>query len=411
MIEETKGNPAAYDMDSARFRLKHNQEGTVSPYLRADQHDEAGGKGRDKFRPEDTERDLLGPQESSSGESDSSPENAKSENALEESKDPGVSALRVAWGESESSEQAKERETQRKARIQQELTKIEKVHDNMAKEEVKTYGDKFYDNAEDDIVTLAEVEMDDLSYENKKAHELKEKAKHDELLKYQKQYNGIKVREMEAQDQLYHQGELMKRQVDRLERESIMNTSEKKRRMKRSFVRVNKELKGYLMEEKSEVVRKYKDLAIVDREDVNKLRRGSGSRPQIVKIRLQVARCLKDKLPKGRYAILCSILDRVGGSPLKLDNKEASTWRKVSTPRVHSGEYSLNNLRFEKTVHLVVPAANKVSPSMVYLFELFLLRSKEYTYDQVLGWGVFPLSNSEFDLNLGRFKVSLCPNW
>eukprot|EP00826_Nyctotherus_ovalis_P025810 TRINITY_DN2001_c0_g1_i6.p1 TRINITY_DN2001_c0_g1~~TRINITY_DN2001_c0_g1_i6.p1 ORF type:complete len:391 (-),score=101.09 TRINITY_DN2001_c0_g1_i6:2617-3789(-) len=389
-------------MDSARFRLKHSKE---------DQRDQADRNARAKFGPEDTERDLLERQESSSEESGSSPENAESENALEEeTKRPENLIPHIARSDSENSAQAKEREMQRKARIQQELTKIEKVHDNIANEEVKTYGDKFYDNAEDDIVTLAEVEMEDLSYESKKVQELKEKAKHEEFLKYQKQYNGIKVREMEAQDQLYHQSELMKRQVDRLEQESIMKTSEKKKKMKKSFMKVNKKLKGYLIEEKSEVVRKYKDLAIVDREDVNKLRRGSGSRPQIVKIRLQVARCLKDKLPKGRYAILCSILDRVGGSPLKLDSKEASTWRKVSTPRVHSGEYSLNNLRFEKTVHLVVPAANKVSPSMVYLFELFLLRSKEYTYDQVLGWGVFPMSNSEFDLNLGRFKVFLCLN-
>lgn len=297
-------------------------------------------------------------------------------------------------------------ETERKVRIQEQLDKIDDVHRRIGEEGVKDYDKNFCDRAEDDIVTLAEIELEDLNEESKKALQLKEWVKEEEKKKYEKQYKDLILLKAEAKNELYHQGEIMKRQVNRLEQESIALTDEKTAKMKGGFMRVRKILKGYLSEEKNEVESRYKELSVVDREDVHKLRRESRNRPQIIRLRLQVARCLKDKLPKGRYAILCTILDSICGSPLVFENKDAYMWRKVSAPKIHSGEYSLANLRFEKTIHLVAPSQREISPSMVYLFELFLLRSKEYTHDQVLGWGLFPLSNSEFELNLGRFKVN-----
>lgn len=35
--------------------------------------------------------------------------------------------------------------------------------------------------------------------------------------------------------------------------------------------------------------------------------------PQLIEIRIQLWRWMKDKLPKGRYAILWSVIDRIGG--------------------------------------------------------------------------------------------------
>ena len=65
----------------------------------------------------------------------------------------------------------------------------------------------------------------------------------------------------------------------------------------------------------------------------------------------------------------------------------------------------MTNLRYETSKQITAQSWNEVTPSMVYLFELFLLKSKDYTHDQVLGWGVFPLINSDFELNVGKFKV------
>ena len=59
----------------------------------------------------------------------------------------------------------------------------------------------------------------------------------------------------------------------------------------------------------------------------------------------------------------------------------------------------------EESLMFVAPSRSEVKPSMAFLFELFLLKSPEYKHDQVLGWGVFPLIDSEFELIKGKFKV------
>ena len=64
------------------------------------------------------------------------------------------------------------------------------------------------------------------------------------------------------------------------------------------------------------------------------------------------------------------------------------------------------SIRFEESLLLVGPSRYVVTPSMIILFELFLLKSKTFSHDQVFGWGVFPLLNSELEYNKGKFKAS-----
>lgn len=58
-------------------------------------------------------------------------------------------------------------------------------------------------------------------------------------------------------------------------------------------------------------------------------------------------------------------------------------------------------------LRIPITKTSSLMPSMAWLFELFLLKSRDYTHDQVLGWGVFPLINSDFEINIGKFKISL----
>ncbi len=46
-------------------------------------------------------------------------------------------------------------------------------------------------------------------------------------------------------------------------------------------------------------------------------------------------------------------------------------------------------------------------PSYTLLFKLVLLSNEFKKQDRVVGWGVFPLLNSELKVNEGRFKVPL----
>lgn len=61
------------------------------------------------------------------------------------------------------------------------------------------------------------------------------------------------------------------------------------------------------------------------------------------------------------------------------------------------GRYFDNDLVFDDHINLLIPPV--VEPSNIILFELYLLQSDTVLKDYVVGWGVFPLVNSEFQVN------------
>ena len=50
----------------------------------------------------------------------------------------------------------------------------------------------------------------------------------------------------------------------------------------------------------------------------------------------------------------------------------------------------------------MLPSKPNVSPSMVLVFELFILRGQATPTDQVVGWGVFPISDADFNIIEGK---------
>lgn len=183
--------------------------------------------------------------------------------------------------------------------------------------------------------------------------------------------------------------------------------------MRKGFAKAERNLYTYLNDSKKQIEGIYKDLSMADKEDRHNLVGGSkgnnlidsaSGQTQLIEVTIEMLRCVKDKIPKGRYCILCSIVDRMGGNVIDLQQKQRK-FRRLTIPVVHSGEYHLNSLRFHCSLNIIAPSHSNVRPSMAWLFELFLLKSKEYTHDQVLGWGVFPLVDSEFEINRGNYKV------
>ncbi|CDJ48408.1 hypothetical protein, conserved [Eimeria brunetti] len=149
--------------------------------------------------------------------------------------------------------------------------------------------------------------------------------------------------------------------------------------------------------------------------------------PQPLKMQIDLCRALKDKVPDGRYVISVSIWTRIGGTRLRwnglpsieeelLRDATARKQSKVSLPLLsavdnapeenkafagataavtHSVEFRANFtdecLRFDQTLELACPSETDVEPDMCL----------------VVGWGAFPLVDSDFRLIEGSFKVPL----
>lgn len=79
--------------------------------------------------------------------------------------------------------------------------------------------------------------------------------------------------------------------------------------------------------------------------------------------------------------------------------------KRNTTFRGFNPGHSSNDLRFDENLFLLAPARNEIKPANVVVFELVLANNSKVKEDIVVAWGAFPLVNSEFELNNGKFKV------
>lgn len=130
--------------------------------------------------------------------------------------------------------------------------------------------------------------------------------------------------------------------------------------------------------------------------------------PHPIQLRVVAARCVGEKLPKGKYVMLVSIYDRLAGSVLRYSKLQGAKWAGATNSVHHGGQFFDSNLVFDESVHLVLPANVDVGPSTTLVFELFLLRSgRRRPHDVVVAWGIFPAVNGRFQVLQGRFRTPL----
>ncbi len=129
--------------------------------------------------------------------------------------------------------------------------------------------------------------------------------------------------------------------------------------------------------------------------------------PQPVKLRLDVIRGAKDKIPQGRYVMVVSLYDRLCGSELRWSQLKGQAYNCSTLPVIHEGRYHDAELRFNQSVYIVVPSKVDMAPSMCFTFELFLLKGRHSSVDTVVAWGAFPAFDNKLEPVQGRFLVPL----
>lgn len=203
--------------------------------------------------------------------------------------------------------------------------------------------------------------------------------------------------------------------------------------------------------------------------------------PRLIRIRLDWLRCIKNKLPLGNYNIMVTLYDRLGGDALRwstgaerTDGEQPSTCFShtgaTTMPQRHDGKFYNLDLTFNQRanrIFLACPSMVLSRPSMVFVFELFLMGDQstapvrqqkrgsvfqnvvsgitgkgsamaqemvlkardpaQYALlkaaqanaakaaldrappssDRVVAWGAFPMAHINFEIIKGQFKVPL----
>uniref|UniRef100_A0A8D2LZI4 Orofacial cleft 1 candidate gene 1 protein n=1 Tax=Zonotrichia albicollis TaxID=44394 RepID=A0A8D2LZI4_ZONAL len=128
--------------------------------------------------------------------------------------------------------------------------------------------------------------------------------------------------------------------------------------------------------------------------------------PQPLEIHLRCLRGVKDKVPKGLYSLKVSVLSRLGGALVEWPELEEQPQARMTRPVSHGGNFYNTEIYFGQSIQTVLPDRKAVKLGMVLLFELFLLRGTYTWIDREVGWGAFPLCDSNLNALEGKFK---CP--
>lgn len=136
---------------------------------------------------------------------------------------------------------------------------------------------------------------------------------------------------------------------------------------------------------------------------------GQANLDQIRQQNLMDATLLNAKKGQG-WAANAAATDGFGGAFIDKAEFDPYVHQLIDLEKCHSDYRRFNSryddyeLELDDVINVLIPA--KPESSNILLFELVLLESATVSKDYVVGWGVFPIVNSEFAVNEGKFK---CP--
>ena len=128
--------------------------------------------------------------------------------------------------------------------------------------------------------------------------------------------------------------------------------------------------------------------------------------PRPIKIRIDTCRVLRDKIPRGHYVVVATLLSRLAGQPLHYRGAGAQRLTSTRTrPVAHDGRYFDADLVVGECIFLLCPPDTQLSPSLTLLLEIYECKSRLTPVDRCVGWAVFPLVSADFELISGKFKA------
>ncbi|KFG30971.1 hypothetical protein TGDOM2_263100 [Toxoplasma gondii GAB2-2007-GAL-DOM2] len=308
-----------------------------------------------------------------------------------------------------------------------------------------------------DTITLGVADEEDIRHRDEKTAESKFNEKQEDVIRFQRQAAEFEKLEQVARQRLLTQLAEKEKDLDAKAQDAAVRDKERQDHLNKTLRAAEYKLQAALSVRKGElkttygslgVDRAYTRFATEQKPPEKKAFIGKKYKvdwvraPQPLRLRVDVCRAVKDKLPQGQYVIMASVWNRLGGHRLQwsslqnLEDHEQDTKKKsvlrqvtdllddskrkakevsgvistssaVTAPVAHSGLWYTDILRFDQTIYLACPPEKDITPSMCLILELYFLRGSISPVDKVVAWGAFPLVDSDFKLISGCFKVPL----
>lgn len=126
----------------------------------------------------------------------------------------------------------------------------------------------------------------------------------------------LAAKEEAAKERLQREKQQLAERVRRSEADAADAAAAHAASVHRTFRRAEEALRDALARQKATVVQQYGRL-VQGRAGARLLRVEWNKAPQPVEVRVSRVCAVKNKLPAGRYVLLCTLYDRLGGNPLR----------------------------------------------------------------------------------------------
>ncbi|KAK7091940.1 uncharacterized protein [Littorina saxatilis] len=289
--------------------------------------------------------------------------------------------------------------------------RISELRLEMEQEELAAYLSEFERDVQEDVVMLGSISLEEVQEEERRLRDEHITYLEQEAVTKRQREQLLLQREEEVKQRvaLY----VRQRRKEIAEREELLKQREKllMERLHRGFRKAESQLTAALEDRKGEVKTFYGDLMTSEGQY-------GGSRgrrwkvdwdktPQPIQVKLKCLRGIKDKVPGGRYVLIASLYNRLGGHVMRWSKLKGQQWGGATLPLFHEGNFHNVELKMDQSVFTVLPAQASLRPGMVLAFELFLLRGSVVSTDRVVAWGVFPICDGQFDIVEGKYKVPM----
>ena len=133
---------------------------------------------------------------------------------------------------------------------------------------------------------------------------------------------NVTKKEQHAEEQIFHAETLARKRVYNEKIKCSIAIGEKEKKLSRDFMRARENLEIGIKRQAATIKEHFGDVSAAGSSQSLQYRVQSRHVPQPVEMRIHFFRALKDKLPKGKYVLMLSQYERLGGKPIG--------WSKVS---------------------------------------------------------------------------------
>lgn len=257
-------------------------------------------------------------------------------------------------------------------------------------------------------VSLRDIQLQEQKMEATRLEHLRR-----DVRRYRRREEALVAQEARARARVLKVADDAQEKADQKKVAQLRLISKQERALRRSFRRKESQLQQHLEAQESIVKKRFGKLETrmnTDQLSYSVFKVRWNAVPQPIALDFKAMRAVRDRLPNGRYVILTTLYDRLGGEPLfwsEVGLSGADVGLPGATDPVrHLGRYYDVDLPINGTALTLAPSLRDARPTLTYVFELYQLGTGRYP-DRVVAWSAIPAVDIRSQYCTGKFRVPL----